>query len=396
MYNIHSNYSAPESSFMSFDPKNNERTDEKSKPRRKAESAPSDGKLTAVQREARLHYQPGTESRAKTGSFDSGSEHAALRESAEAITVNKLLSDASIGIRHARGFQGNIQRSIAGSGNRYMLGTEFAIVAIVAIAGIAKRRADLSDAQMKALIGGEGLANDPEFRGKVIYNSREHSRGALPRAQLEDGLQKRFGFEAGKDKMKHQHGMTKDVPEWLVSLDNSVAKEAGYLFGSVLRRPTVLMTMSDTFVSLAEHHFYDATLSWLIVDLNARKVNEIWKGNTKVVAVRNGETIELPVWEDIVEFYQNKPKLAKPDNLLTVVLKRNLDRELIEAALASIVGPGVAQVEEIRAEDGDGALEYRVTIRGARLRIHRIFYENLNSWHKMVMRLQLGLVSRFL
>jgi hypothetical protein len=127
-------------------------------------------------------------------------------------------------------------------------------------------------------------------------------------------------------------------------LDTSVAKEAGYLFNSVLKRPTVLMTLSDTFVSLGEQHFFDGLLSWLIVDLNKNRVTEFWKGATKVVAIANGELVELPVWEDIVEFYQNKPKQAKPDNLLTVVLKRNLDRELIEAALADVVVPGDAKI----------------------------------------------------
>jgi len=130
----------------------------------------------------------------------------------------------------------------------------------------------------------------------------------------------------------------------MISLDTSVAKEAGYLFNSVLRRPTVLMTLSDTFVLLGEQHYFDAILAWLIVDLNKTKVTEFWKGETKVVAIANGELIELPVWEDIVEFYQNKPKQARADNLLTVVLKRSLDRELIEAALADVVVPGDAKI----------------------------------------------------
>jgi len=281
---------------------NSDKKTEANKPHRKSEVAPaSDSKLSAVQREARSLYQP--------GSFESA-EHAALSESAEAVSIKAKLQDASIGLKMINDYRGDFERSITG-GARYVLGAEFAIVAIVALAGVAKRRADLSDASL------------PAFSG-----------------QFDHGLEKRG------DRLKELTGYNRDVPDWMISLDNSVAKEAGYLFGSVLRRPTVLITLSDTFVSLAEQHFLDATLSWLIADLNKHKLTEMWKGTTKVVAILNGESIELPVWEDVVEFYQNKPKIARADNLLTVVLKRNLDRELLEATLASVIVPGDANVDE--------------------------------------------------
>lgn len=314
----------------------------------------SDSRLTAVQREARDLYQARN---GAGGSFD-GAEHAV----GEAASISHLLSQGSLGLGRINEFDGRIGRSFAGGGSRHMLGTEFAIVAIVAIAGIAKRRADLSYSGLPAIDGSEGKQKKPKHQAQINYQS--------PRLKME--------------KMRFQGGLAKDVPEWMISLDNSVAKEAGYLFSSVLKRPKILMTMSDTFVALAETHFHDAVLAWLIVDLNSHKIAETWKGKTMVVAISNGESIELPVWEDIVEFYQNKPKEARPDNLLTVVLKRNLDRELIEAALSAVIVPGQAEIVDGTAYGAEaGATVYRIRISGAAMRVHRLAYENFGKWLRM-------------
>ncbi|MDZ4835216.1 MAG: hypothetical protein SGJ27_15675 [Candidatus Melainabacteria bacterium] len=302
--------------------------------RRKSEWPPleplSDSKLTAAQLTARELYRPRISEQVRSV-FDSAGDLAALLHASNAemigshAALKNLLSGAAVGLHDFSRYE--ISRGFAGGGNHYMLGAEFAIVAIIAIAGIAKRRTDLSYSEIGVLSPEDATRLKPG-RGEVIYQSSK----------------------LGEGKMNFSHGLNQDVPDWLVSLDSSAAKEEGYLFGSVLTRPTVLITMSDTFVSLAETHFRDAVLAWLIVDLNRKKVTETWKGTAKVVAISNGETIELPVWEDIVEFYQSKPKNAKPDNLLTVVLKRNLDRELIEAALAAVVVPNGTNVDE--ADDG--------------------------------------------
>jgi hypothetical protein len=377
---------------------------EVSKPRRKPEIAPvSDSQLTAVQREARELYKPNV--RAPRTSMESA-EHAALRQGDDAATVRNHLIEASVGVQRINQTLAEIQRSFAGGGNRYVLGAEFAIVAIVAIAGIAKRRADLSDAHIKAITGSgddsqvEVVYQSPKLKEKL--KSKKLPGDKKDNDGLKNLLERKKNPEDGQKRVLPS-GFNKGVPDWMISLDSSVAKESGYLFNSVLRRPTVLMTMSDTFVSLGEQHFFDALLAWLIVDLNKHKVTEMWKGTTKVVAISNGETIELPVWEDIVEFYQNKPKVAKADNLLTVVLKRSLDRELIEAALASVVVPGHANVVSDGKVVGmiDGAAgvvpfmlgdpdygafrlqEFRVTIGGAEVRIFRFFYENFNNWKLM-------------
>lgn len=302
---------------------------QESKPLRQKPEPPlrapvSDSNLTAAQRTVRELYQVPANDSARTmrSSFDS-SDLNAIRQGTDApdgnaadshATVKNLLTNSSLGLQDFSRYE--IDRGFASGGKaHYMLGAEFAIVAIIAMAGIAKRRTDLSESETWTI--DEERKTQLE-NSEVIYQSPRLTAGTLD----------------------YRHGLNQDVPDWLVSLDGSAAKEEGYLFGSVLTRPSVLMTMSDTFVSLAEMHFRDAVLAWLIVDLNSKKVTETWKGNTKLVAICNGEMIELPVWEDIVEFYQSKPKKARADNLLTVVLKRNIDREHIEAELAAFVIPG--------------------------------------------------------
>lgn len=305
--------------------------------RRTSEIAPaSDSRLTAVQREIRELYKPasgGSDTRSRSASFESAGDLQSVNSAYEAARLADALARASIGLKFLNTSLLEIQRSPE---SRYMLGSDFAIVAIVAIAGVAKRRADLSSSHVKAIASGES-----EQKGDVIYQSPKFKE----RIEVwSSELGKKLKRKGGADRVLQEKNGVKGVPDWMISLDTSVAKEAGYLFNSVLRRPTVLMTLSDTFVLLGEQHYFDAILAWLIVDLNKAKVTEFWKGQTKVVAIANGELIELPVWEDIVEFYQNKPKQARADNLLTVVLKRSLDRELIEAALADVVVPGDAKI----------------------------------------------------
>lgn len=290
----------------------------------------SESRLTAVERAARELYRP-----AANAAYESAGDLSAVNSAYESARVADALSRAAIGLKHINNSLLEIQRSPHA---RYMLGSEFAIVAIVAIAGIAKRRADLSQSEIKAVVDGDESRN-----GQLIYRAQKKKVNRVERA-LERRKDPLSDFAGNHPSSGKDYPKGRNVPDWLISLDTSVAKEAGYLFNSVLKRPTVLMTLSDTFVSLGEQHFFDGLLSWLIVDLNKNRVTEFWKGATKVVAIANGELVELPVWEDIVEFYQNKPKQAKPDNLLTVVLKRNLDRELIEAALADVVVPGDAKI----------------------------------------------------
>lgn len=368
--------------------------------RKPSKTAPmSDGRLTAVQREARQLYKPADSScmeggrrQGNAGSFDSA-ELRAVRDGNEAVSMSNLLSENALGIARLNQSRAQIERSFTGGGNRYVMGAEFAIVAIVALAGIAKRRADLEDSQFRVMAVLDG------FEGEVIYQSpRRLDHQSLPHLERSsEPRSKRFQNAGIGDGLFDPHrASSKNVPDWMVSLDNSVAKEAGYLFNSVLRRPTVIMTMSDTFVALAEQHFFDAVLAWLIVDLNKHIITEMWKGKAKVVAISNGEVVELPVWEDIVEFYQNKPKHAKADNLLTVVLKRNLDRELIEDMLASVVVPGEATIVCEPRVKRELVQNYRVTVRGISVRIHRFLYENYSSWHLMEKHFESERCRRFL
>ena len=214
-------------------------------------------------------------------------------------------------------------------GSRYILGVEFAISAIIAMAGIARRRGDLSAAALRAI-----TENDRRRTPRV---SEETGNGY-------EGLDSEFLTIPGLselDSARLHRSMERLAVVLAEQIDgaseDSLDPEQNYLLGSVLHRPTVLVTLSDTLVSIAERHYHDEMLAWLIADLNLNKMRERWSGKRRVLEIQNGQMLELPVWEDIVEFYQHRPKDAKPENLETIVLTRSIDRDHLASALASVV-----------------------------------------------------------
>jgi hypothetical protein len=97
----------------------------------------------------------------------------------------------------------------------------------------------------------------------------------------------------------------------------------------VLYRPIRLIAQGETLVSIAQQLFNDASLGWLIFDLNRQNVSEsIVEGKT-VVEIHSRQRLELPVAEDIASFYQKREK-PDPDNLITVVLERQIDKSVID------------------------------------------------------------------
>jgi hypothetical protein len=107
---------------------------------------------------------------------------------------------------------------------------------------------------------------------------------------------------------------------------------------TVLYRPTWLINKGETLVSIAESLFQDANLGWLIADLNRERLKESFEDGKRIVEVRTREKLELPVAQDIVAFYRDRPKHADPDNLITIVVERHLDRQIVDGQLNMILG----------------------------------------------------------
>ncbi len=106
----------------------------------------------------------------------------------------------------------------------------------------------------------------------------------------------------------------------------------------ILHRPHYLVQSNDTLVSIAEAHFHDASIAWLIADLNAKSIKELWVNGKRVVELRNRQQLELPVWEDIVEYKCHRSLKACPENLITIVNETKVDKELVEGFLSSAMG----------------------------------------------------------
>ncbi len=102
-------------------------------------------------------------------------------------------------------------------------------------------------------------------------------------------------------------------------------------------RPTWLVRSNEDLGVLADHLFHDARLGWLIADLNLGNTSEMFDGQKRIVELRVRQKIELPVWQDIVEFHKLRIEFHASD-LVTVVTETAIDQELMQLTLAPVIG----------------------------------------------------------
>lgn len=112
----------------------------------------------------------------------------------------------------------------------------------------------------------------------------------------------------------------------------------GSALSQVLRRPKWVIQPGETLDGLAERLFSNADLGWLIADLNRSLTRETYMDNKRIVELHSRLEIELPVWQDIQKFNQNRKKNQNAENLVTIVIERQVDREVVESVLAKVVG----------------------------------------------------------
>lgn len=125
-----------------------------------------------------------------------------------------------------------------------------------------------------------------------------------------------------------------DKAEEIVDKDDTT----GNALSQVLRRPKWVVQTGDTLDGLAERFFSNADLGWLIADLNRSLIRETYIDNKRIVEMQGRLEIELPVWQDIQKFNQNRKKNWTAENLVTIVVERQIDREVVESVLAKVVG----------------------------------------------------------
>jgi hypothetical protein len=121
----------------------------------------------------------------------------------------------------------------------------------------------------------------------------------------------------------------------------------------VLARPTWIVRPNEDLVKLAEHLFHEGELGWLIADLNVNNIKERVIDGKRVVELQVRQRLELPVWQDIVEFHKHAAASIKAENLITIVNQTAIDRDVMNNALATAMGvttkPAIAIVKPAAA-----------------------------------------------
>ena len=98
-------------------------------------------------------------------------------------------------------------------------------------------------------------------------------------------------------------------------------------------------------MSIAELFFHDANIAWLIADLNKDRLKETWISGKRIVELRARQLIELPIVDDISEFYRSRADYARPANIITIVEQSSIDDELLNRKLGKIVGFAGCQLQ---------------------------------------------------
>lgn len=167
--------------------------------------------------------------------------------------------------------------------------------------------------------------------------------------QYKQGAVEKEQDSAGRDVLNAPTGWThepvgrkagdEEVSEVLIQASEQDQQSAsGSNASRILYRPMWIIAPGETFVSIAEDHFADGSLAWLIADLNKGKFSESFIEGKRVIEIQARQRIELPVASDIEEFQHNRMQYQEAENIITIVTASQLDIELKEATLKQFLG----------------------------------------------------------
>ena len=107
---------------------------------------------------------------------------------------------------------------------------------------------------------------------------------------------------------------------------------------NLFKRPIYMIAPSDSLVEIAERMFHNADVAFLIANINAGRLSEHTDEGKRIIELRSRQEIELPLPSEVQEFLKTKPKDIKAENLVTIVGVTEIDRELLDSFLSTIVG----------------------------------------------------------
>lgn len=113
------------------------------------------------------------------------------------------------------------------------------------------------------------------------------------------------------------------------------------------KRPEYMVAHNDTLLSIAERFYNDSAVAWLIADINKDRVAEFNEDGKRIIEMRSRQSIELPLWGEVNNFLRNRSELVKTTEIVTIVSQTEVDRELLDSFLSTVIGA---------SSKGEGAL----------------------------------------
>lgn len=241
--------------------------------------------------------------------------------------------------------------------NRYLLGAEIALAAVIASAGVARVRSVVTKSPDTGSMSGVSLQADQISSDKcgTAINESLYTAGNTSAHGDKNSVDSESLHSSSVAPIPHcdstkRSGNPKSAESKLLADPLAVANpdtdESEHVQQPNLPaprlRPTTLVAPRDTLVSIAEAFFHDPNIAWLIADLNKNRVKESWIDGKRIIEIRTRQQIDLPVWDDINEFYRDKSATACPNNVITIVEQSSVDRELITRRLKKIIDPAMS------------------------------------------------------
>jgi hypothetical protein len=208
---------------------------------------------------------------------------------------------------------------------KYLTGPEIALSAIIALASIAKLRTDQSMWQTDSVALVQPFAAS-NYEAEVAFDT-DFSSAAVRVAARDD-------FVESSLKVQER------TPDNKISVSETSK--------SVFIRPKILIGANDSLVSIAEQLFNDAGIAWLILQLNEDLKPIVIEGKT-VVPLRSRQEIVIPVYQDIIDFQKTRTKEMCGSNLITVVEQSQIDREIVDIAIAPMLGHNSKNVDPLQS-----------------------------------------------
>ena len=203
------------------------------------------------------------------------------------------------------------------SEKRFLTGAEIALAAVIASCGSARIRQSLVD-KVPELIAQTDTLN--------LTDPQEFTSAEGPGEDKRD-------IRTSRAESQTKDGSTFDEDD----SDDDVPGTLRYLQKHKYNRQTILIGPGDTLVSIADAVWENRNLGWLIADINMHRIKETFIDGKRIVEVRSRQLLELPGAKDIDAFCRHRKEEYKPENLVTIVIETQIDRELLNEHLGVFV-----------------------------------------------------------